>query len=178
MDAESVVRKGLLRVAPREQGDVAARSLEELPGDLLREALVAVANGAAADARDRRYERQRDEDEPDHADRDADPRPVAGADLSTRPRPPQPVSARRRAVEQAPPPGVGAVERGGREQRRERQPGELDLPALRSQRALAVGREGDRDHRPGERRARHQQDRGRERKAREEPADAGEAHQP
>ncbi len=82
-----------------------------------------------------------------------------------------------RPVEQPPPARMRAVQRHAREQRRKRQPDELDFPALRPQRALTVGRERDRDDRPRRRRPRHQQDRGGERKAREEPTDPGEAHQ-
>src|SRR6476659_5412211 len=151
MHLESVTRVCLLGVAPGKESNVPARGLEELTRDFFREALVAVPNGPAADPRDGGHEGERDQEQGDGTGRNADPRPVAGADLRTRAGLPcpLPVTAGWRTLEQPPAARVGAIEQRARQQSRERQPDELDLPAFGPQWSLAVRREGDWDDRPG-----------------------------
>src|SRR5947208_15476988 len=104
-----------------------SRRLEELTGDLLGKALIAVLDGATANACDRGDERQGHQHEADQPDGDADPRPVASPELGPGARRPRtsPVTSPRRAVEQPPPARVGAIEGSAGKQRRERQPDEL-----------------------------------------------------
>jgi len=158
---------------------VTARGLEELARDFFREALVAVTDRAASDSSHGGHEGERDQEEGKGTRGNADPRPVTGADLGAGAwlAGALPVAATRRAVEQPAAAHVGSIEQRARQQRRERQPDELDLPAFGPQRALTVWREGDRDDRPSNRRSRHQEDRRSERKAREQPADSGKSHQ-
>ena len=87
-------------------------------------------------------------------------------------------ASRRPSFELRAPPRVGAIEQGRRDERHQRQPDELDAPAETAQRPAAIRTERDRNHGPGDRRPHEQKDRRREREAREEPANAREAHQP
>src|SRR5204862_6629682 len=72
----------------------------------------------------------------------------------------------------------GTVEGGRRQERARREPHELELPADRAERAVAVGRERRRDDRPREDGPAEQQNARRQRKPGEEPADPREAEQP
>src|SRR5439155_17044370 len=114
VDTQRIRRIGRLRVAPGKERDRPATRLQELARDLLREALVAVADRAAADSADSPDERQRNEDEADDAGADEDPRPVARAQLGARSAGAHaaPVAAGRAAVEQAAAPGVRPVKSG------------------------------------------------------------------
>ena len=174
VEAQRVRRERSLRVAPGKELDRPALRRDELARHVLRQPrLVRVAHFAPAHTRDRRHERDRDEQEHDRAGRDADLRPVAvvAADAAR-------AASRRPSFELRAPPRVGAIEQGRRDERHQRQPDELDAPAETAQRPAAIRTERDRNHGPGDRRPHEQKDRRREREAREEPANAREAHQP
>ena len=161
-----------LRIAPGEELHRAAPRDEELAGDVARESrLVAVADGARADPRDGRHERQANEKESDRSGREADPRAIRRGSEAP------PPARRSRPPQERAPARVRPVERGARDERARREPGELDLPADVSQRPLAERAERHRDHRPGEGRPAAEQDRRGEGEAGEEPAHSRKAHQ-